>query len=229
MKKIALCFYGLSEGLNDEKNSVVNIENCLDSIKKNIVNNCSFDIFFHTWKNSENQENYLINLYKPKSYCFEDKKIFINKKKIIIDNPTFYNSCNSRWLSQKNVIELKENYEISNNFSYDITFVTRFDCFYINNFNLSKLEIKDSLYLSDWEINTPYKDGMNALDDLWFFSNSRILNKFKTIYDNIDDYCYELGTCSAHSFVYNHMKKQKLDFILYKNHKHDHNISRRLI
>jgi len=87
MKNIALCFYGLSGGLNDKNEIIYKIEECFKSIKTNIVNDCNFDIFFHTWKNNKNndsQEEYLVNLYKPKNYIIENKQNFINEKLDIV-------------------------------------------------------------------------------------------------------------------------------------------------
>ena len=89
-------------------------------------------------------------------------------------------------------------------------------------------DVEDNLFVSDWEVDAPYTEGMNILDDLWFFGNSNIINKLKNLYDYIDDYYNELKTCSAHILLYHHIKKQNINFILYKNHKKDHNIVRRL-
>lgn len=69
---------------------------------------------------------------------------------------------------------------------------------------------------------------MKAYMDLFLFGNSKILNRFKNLIDNIDDYCKELNTCSAHCFIYHHIIKQNITVILYKYALTDHNISRRL-
>ena len=124
MQKIALCLYGLSEGLNDKNDKIMYIEKCFESIKKNIINNSNYDIFFHTWNNinDHNQKSYLTKLYNPLNYIIENKIKFINNNKKTLDVP-HYNACKSRWYSSKKVIELKEKYEYENNFNYDIIFV----------------------------------------------------------------------------------------------------------
>ena len=230
MKKIALCFYGLSVGLNDKNENVVHIDKCFETIKKFILINSNYDIFFHTWNNINNPniETYLIQLYKPTNYTIENPIKFTNNNPNTIHVP-HYNASKSRWYSTKKVIELKEKYENDNNFSYDITFVCRFDCLFLNTYNLSSLELQNSLYLSDWEIDKPYKEGMNGYMDLFLFGNSNILNKFKNVFDNIDDYCSELNSCSAHCFIYHHTVKKNINVILYKYALIDHDISRRLI
>ncbi len=226
MKKIALCFYGLSSGLNDKNEQVMYIDKCFESIKKYIINDSNYDIFFHTWNisNMSNLESYLIKLYNPINYIIQHPINFIN------NNPNtkhiqHYNASKSRWYSTKKVIELKEKYENENNINYDITFLCRFDCIFFNNYNLNSIKLDNSLYLSNWKIN---EKCMNAYMDLFLFGNSKILNRFKNLFDNIDDYCTELDTCSAHSFIYHHIIKQNISVILYKYALTDHNISRRL-
>lgn len=228
MKKIALCFYGISDGFNDKNEKSMYIDKCFESIKKNIVNYSDYDIFFHTWNNINNLElkEYLIQLYNPKKYIIENKIHFINNNKSMqIEN---YNASKSRWYSNKKVIELKELYEHQNNFNYDITFVCRFDCIFFNDYKLYELKLNDSLYLSNWTIDEPYKEGMKIYMDLFMFGNSKILNKLKNLYDLIDDYIIELASSSSHRFIYHHPIKQNINVILYKHALTDHNISRRL-
>jgi len=229
MKKNALCFYGISSGINDKNEKIMHIDECFESIKKYIINNSYYDIFFHTWNNinNPNLEEYLIQLYNPKNYIIDNQIQFINKNKET-KHIEHYNASKSRWYSSKKVIELKEQYEYINNFNYNITFVCRFDCFFFNHYNLHELKLNNSLYLSNWTINEPYKETMKCYMDLFMFGNYEILNKFKNLYDFIDDYLIELNSCSAHSFIYHHTIKQNINVILYKYALSDHNISRRL-
>lgn len=56
MKRIAICYHGLSYGANFKKGGLpVTFEKGLESFHRNVVNHnkdFSFDIFFHSWSNS---------------------------------------------------------------------------------------------------------------------------------------------------------------------------------
>ena len=69
-KKIAICFHGLSTGMNDKNQRVSDINESYESIKKYITNGMETDVFFHTWINDNDREakNRVLNIYKPKKY-----------------------------------------------------------------------------------------------------------------------------------------------------------------
>jgi hypothetical protein len=74
-RKIAIVYHGLSSGKSDEKGVLTFYEEAFASMKKFVIDvnpAWQVDIFFHTWKNSE--ENAIISTLAPLRYMFESKK-----------------------------------------------------------------------------------------------------------------------------------------------------------
>lgn len=112
----------------------------------------------------------------------------------------------SRWYSTKKVIELKKNYEMKNNFEYDFIFLTRFDIFWINGIKFKNLD-NNYFYSSNWKINKFLglinKNYDNRVfQDYWFVLNSKMSDKFSTLYDSLPNYY----PCS-HRASYQHATK----------------------
>ena len=226
-KKIAICFHGLSTGMNDKNQRVSDINESYESIKKYITNGMETDVFFHTWINDNiDKKNYLLDLYKPKKFIFEKKKDFHSER---YKQVTSYQSAKSRWLSHKNVIELVNEYSMENNIKYDIIFITRFDCLFLNDFKLNKLKITNHLYISNWEKDYD-KNYFNkcGVCDLWWFGNLEVINKFKDIFDNIDNYLKYIDV-SNHLLSYYHIKINNIPIKYYKYILKDFDITRRLL
>jgi len=193
--KIALCFYGQPRSFEDG----------FKSIYEHILSKYDTDVFAHMWW-SEDDINKILpgthvdytptvdmpkkfkDLYHPKDLCIE-KGIYHTTKKIY-NYPDFksksnaYNSNVSRFKSTKKVIELKNHYELLNDFKYDFIVCTRTDVNILKFPDLEKLE-KDKIYTtidhqSDYSFN----------DFLWIFSEKHGI--FLDMSDNLDDiYNYE--------------------------------------
>tara|TARA_Y100000816_G_scaffold83854_1_gene57530 strand:- start:1156 stop:1839 length:684 start_codon:yes stop_codon:yes gene_type:complete len=226
--KIALCFYGLCDNVNYE-NNYIEFKKSFESIKENIIQNNECDIFIDTITQIDTTENDLLQLFNPKAYTI-DKKIryFVNNQNIL----NIYKKINiaaGRWYSQKNVIKLKNDYEIKNNFKYDVTFLTRFDCTYFTKFNFNELNL-NKLYFGGWEIyEDPNLDYLKTgIDDLWFFGNSEIMYKFSLLFDDFIQLVKKINHTSNHLLAINYIKQYNIPYQSIKNHKKDYNITRRL-
>ena len=204
--KIAICYFGLSGGKNDKNDPVTNIYP-LDTIKKHIINNNvkrghTFDIFFHTWECKELHKDTLINQYNPVKYIID--------KRIKFNDDVKWNYIYSRWYSHSKVITLKKQYEIENNFEYDYVLLLRFDLIFLVNidFNFSN----NYIYAGNWCDASPHIQ-QEGLIDYWFIANSKHMDIFGTLYDNLDNYKNEYGDTvkSNHTLSKLHLKKNNID------------------
>ncbi|ETX12581.1 hypothetical protein MUS1_03070 [Marinomonas ushuaiensis DSM 15871] len=103
----------------------------------------------------------------------------------------------SRWYSSKKVLELKKEYEQENDFEYDCVMVMRLDVGFYSQLNFSELDM-NNFYASNWNIS-PTKENNRKYDqenhnvgkgflDFWFISNSKNMNEFARLYENITSY-----------------------------------------
>ena len=114
------------------------------------------DFFIHSW--DKDFEEHLISLYNPISIKTEDQIKFNIPKTITGDSkdePSRRNNHFSRWYSLQKSVNLKSNYELSNNFKYDGVLCTRFDLCWDFNFDFNKLS-PSNIWHSDI---TYYHDG----------------------------------------------------------------------
>ena len=103
----------------------------------------------------------------------------------------------SRWYSNKKVLNLVKCHERENGFVYDYVFVTRFDvaffkdlvfsdydpnCFYVHHRNRGG----EFPTVFEWKSNKEKWD--DAYGDLWYFSNSQNMQRFSTLYDELKKY-----------------------------------------
>lgn len=213
---IAICFFGLSGGMND-KNELINNSDSLKSIKnliikpnKDIGNKC--DIFFHTWKYKNLDNNKIINDYNPIEYIID--------KRIHFDNDIKWNYIYSRWYSHSKVLKLKMEYEKKNNFEYDYVLLVRFDCIFFEKiiFNFSNKYIYSALWYG-----ANYESQKIELLDYWFISNSKNMNIIATIYDNLNNYKSKYA-----EFYIKQGSKVKSNHSLIKIHLDENNLSNKL-
>lgn len=207
--KIALCLQGLSTGKNDKGNPV-SFTKSLKSIQNNIINLNNVDVFIHTWNTDPNSKKIILEEYKPIKSLFQSQIFFnlpIHLKHLFPENaegnlnPMKYHSIKSRWYSQMKSIELKEQYEKENNFTYDFVMISRFDCFYKTFINFKQLD-PNRFYVSHWEHNR----GGGFLD-YWFISGSSNMNKFSSLYCYIDNYLNSGVEPSNHILSKHHVFK----------------------
>ena len=110
----------------------------------------------------------------------------------------------SRWYGNQQAVQLKKNYEKTNNFKYDFVIMGRFDLWFEQRFNLENLD-SNYFYASPRTNGTELrKDHEYALQDLFFLGNSCLMDEFYKLYDNVFDYCISSPMAAfehAHKFL----------------------------
>lgn len=131
-------------------------EKCYQNWFDNIMPGVEKDVFFHLWDYnslpsiinttpgappnynkpiSEDEKTRIVNTLQPKKYKF-DNKVIPNRS----DEPSFRNEfvnkplgwwCRSQFYSLWYAAQLKRQYELENNFDYDIVFRIRTDLFFL--------------------------------------------------------------------------------------------------
>lgn len=154
----------------------INIKAVKRSIHRHIIqtnSHMNFDFFLHCW-NTDLQETF-VNIYQPKSFLFEDNKIF---QQDILDKCA-YPSCYSgpsQLLSMRKSIELKEKYEQEHNIKYDIVILYRYDVLLWKDIILSNYDLSKQMYTSAYIY--PYTVG-----DFHFIMNNYQASLFKGCYN----------------------------------------------
>lgn len=133
------------------------------------------------------------------------------------------NAC-SRWYSNKRVIELKKKYEIKNNFTYDFVMITRFDVAFFKPLIFSKY-CNSYFYASNWndlprpennfKINFINNYEGKGFLDLWFFSNSKNMDLFSHLFDNIRAYSTS-PHLSSREHLDTFLPQNKIKYIMYR-------------
>lgn len=221
--RVAVCLYGIvgGKGGKDGKGGNIPFEECYETQQKHIIGINNADVFIHSW--SQDVEKEIIDLYKPKKCKFQEQIKFKYNAGAQKQRDEGYRSL-SRWYSTMESIKLKQDYEKENNFKYDCVMLMRFDILFFVDFNFSKYDLK-YLYASNW--NTPQglpkrpyikADRVNrsltrpGFLDLWFFSNSKIMDEFAKVYNGVEKREYVMF---QHKSAWDHLIKNgytKKDF-----------------
>lgn len=152
----------------------------------------------------------IIELYKPKKILFEKQKCFANsysnlyvpdswkegalqmmsktkEKTLDTANLHIIQNSMSMWYSIYKCNELKEEYAVENNFSYDYVIRTRFD-----------LILCEPLYVSNYDGNKLHYININQPDNIvcdWFnFGNNTIMNVYASMY-------LQIGLLNSYKFI----------------------------
>lgn len=139
------------------------------------------DIFMHSWSDDFRDE--LIDIYKPKMDLIEPQIDFGRKS-------LRRNCIASRWYSTAMSVKLKQFYEEQNNFEYDMVMIYRFDHIFQKDLIFSDFN-PDNFYVSHRDDCTENKCkcvGNSRFYDAWFFSNSKNIDKFSTVYEHLSEY-----------------------------------------
>ncbi|MEL0008547.1 MAG: hypothetical protein VW741_01625 [Flammeovirgaceae bacterium] len=212
--KIALCLFGLTGGTVGVggQGRQIHPKNGYLYYKKNLIDQYDVDVFIHSW--STEFKNELIEIYKPKKHIIEPQREFnqitlnnfgyheindlrkhepyFEPYKDLSDNEAFEKfetllwRSYSRWYSTKMSINLKKEYELSNNIEYDFVISSRLDIALLKKIKFEKLD-KSKFYASFKHGRTDFD---KALFDLIFFSNSKIINEFSEIFDRFHKYSF---------------------------------------
>ena len=189
--KIALCLHGIV-GTDDkygEGGKMINYKIGLRHFKQHVFDvNDKVDVFFHTW--STDYEQKLIEAYSPVAYEVEKQPLFSEDPR----KQAIY--C--RWLSTKKAINLVNN---SAN-DYDFVLLTRFDIAFMVDFDFSKFNT--SKFYAQGPPGAP-TNGLDMINDLWFFANQENITKFATLYDKLGAEKYEPHIDSNHELARRHL------------------------
>ena len=223
--KVALCLYGLVGGKvgKDGKGGNVDYMIAYEHYKKHIFDKNNVDVFIHSWSIDLEQE--LKEIYKFKKSIFQKQKRFawLDRR-----NNDQKHRAYSRWYSSKKTIELKREYEIEKGFVYDWVMVSRLDLAFFTDVIFDTYD-PDYFYASHWNDAVNPKVGRLQANrenhykgtgflDLWFFSNSKIMDKFSTLYDNRKKY-----KVSAHVASREHVDTftDKIKYVFYRWDDHE--------
>jgi len=221
--KTALCLQGTVGNIYTNKKDYKYKENVdyrigLEHYKEFLFKNNDVDIFIHCW--DEKYKNQMLTDYNPKSYIFEPQIDFNLET-------TRLNYIKSRWLSQKKVLDLKQKYEIANNFKYDYVMVSRFDLAFLTDLVFTNYNPNKFWAPNDQE--TKEKSSQTEMFlDYFFFSNSINMDKFGSLFDNLDNIrkwkLDNLGKdLNAHedSFLFTKMLGLEVDYMFTESKDHD--------
>lgn len=191
--KICICFYGVHPDITNKKNNTK--KNLVPYfLRKNIYNiNSTIDIFVHSWSIEKKEK--IIEEYNPTKYIIEKQKNFeipnnLKKRNDILASKTydlnFHEVCYSLSYSIKKVVLLMNDYEIENNFQYDIVILSMMDCIWLVPLKLNTID-RTAIYNPIWGKNNEnsIKENYKNVKGDWFISNSKFIKKFSTLYDNL--------------------------------------------
>lgn len=136
------------------------------------------DIFFHTWKDPE-KENEIIKLYKPKKYLIQEP--FPKDPITIYDG---MGSWGNMLYSMMMANELKKKYEIENDFRYDLVIKTRFDLIFWRECKFFYYKILPrTIYCSGGNNGINHTDYENhGIEDLIFWGDSESMDIATNVY-----------------------------------------------
>jgi len=213
-RKVAICMRGAVSNHRSRlitKNDMytntdyINYKLCYNSILKHIIEpNLEFydiDIFQHCW--NTDLQNELVKLYKPKAYIFENNLIYADEITKLCKEDNDFGGI-SHALSIKKSIEIKEDYELKNNLSYDIVISYRYDVFLWKDINLQEYNM-DKIYIH--RIICPWAPFMEGNGDLYFIMNNINSCEFKYLYDSVKINNPHKGHFWIRNYVINYMKK----------------------
>ena len=207
MKKVAICLKGAVSKIGSvvhdrfyKKNDLYKSGEYIDYVKvrnsifKHIVNanaDCEFDFFLHGW--NLDLENELVNLYKPKTYLFEDNNIYNEEISSLISDPSDFGGISSG-LSIKKSLQLKEDCEEENDMKYDIIIIYRYDVLLCTDMILKSYDVNRAIYVNSWN--------GSRLADFHFVMSSNNAIEFKYLYDSVLSHN---NKHKFHSWIFNYI------------------------
>jgi len=191
--------------------------------------NIEIDYFIHSW--SVDQEEKILELYRPKAYKIEKQIDFTGDfdPKKHTGTKERYHVTKSRSYSLNESIKQFLNY--SDGTEYDFIFSGRFDLVFINRFDIRNLD-KNKLYTPKWIED--FKGGLREVDptkkvqDFWFMApkeSFEIINE--ELSNNINDYMDNTigptGPSSHHvlKLLYRKLNIEQEQLLLHYSVKHE--------
>jgi len=204
MRKVALCISGQPRS----------VEEGFPYIKKYFLEKYNPDVFLHSWYDKEkvgkkfdfsieyNRNDFwregidrrLLDLYNPKKYVIEKPKEF-DLSRLMHGNFEMLNPYNvsSMFYTIFRSNSLKKEYELENNFLYDVVIRIRTDL-EIKTFNLDlnniNTEAIHAIRIGHTLNVSPFKDS-NIINDQLNFGGSKQMDIFSDVYNNLEKYLNE--------------------------------------
>jgi len=180
MCRVALCISGLPRWVNEH----------YPSIYENIIVPNNADVFIHSWTDSDEVRDNMLDLYKPKSYIIEKQKKFISSS-INMDTmlqtyakcylrPMFVEMIYSSWYSIQQANILKELYRLENDIDYDYVIRARFDTTFNMTVVCSNYD-SNIVHISCRDLPVP-----DMVDDRFAFSSNKNMNIYSSGFNHID-------------------------------------------
>ena len=228
--RIALCLSGQPRGVP---------KSCEFVLQNLIQPNNITDIFMHTWY-SENQtfdsslggnvgtwnseaDKIIIEQIKPKKIIFEEPNDFDQFKHLSNQPTAIQTRIASQFYSIQQANNLKKQYELENNFKYDIVIKTRLDLEYHHPVIIKNLisDLTNTLYVAEMYQHTrhhdsyPTTDGQkySSMSDTFVMGSSEnidilsdMYNSFETMHAKIWPTVYVEAYLGYHCRLLNKMK-----------------------
>jgi hypothetical protein len=182
------------------------------SIKKNLIDKYNADIFINYIYDNTIDINpiELINLYNPKNIQFTQLPNTVIDMVDMVSNYSKADESNtlsifSMWYGIKKTNELKVNYELENNFKYDVVIRARFDTEILNKVEL-KL-VQNSIFIP---IGSDHRGGYN---DLFAYGSSNTMDYYCSTFDNLIQYIIDGELIHPECLLRHHLDKHNFTFI----------------
>ena len=189
--RVALCLHGLT-GTNAKYGagaSHLDPNIAYSHFKKHLLElDQDVDVFFHTW--SQDKIEALVNLYNPVSYVSEKQPHFSD------DSRTQAIFC--RWASAQRSVQLMTDSERE----YDFVLLTRFDIAFLVDFRFKDFD-SDRFYAQSPP--GPMSNGIQLINDLWFFSSKPRMERFTQLFDHLHERGYQNHLGSNHELARKHL------------------------
>tara|TARA_Y100001938_G_scaffold138511_1_gene204120 strand:+ start:95 stop:796 length:702 start_codon:yes stop_codon:yes gene_type:complete len=203
---------------------------CSKYLKQNLLNDTEYDIFIHTWdeneaktkshhnehmdvkKFSEDEKNEIKNIYNPKNIIIETQ---------IVDD--YDTTCPNNEINadgQRNMIkslfmvnQLKKQYEIENNFTYDVVLKMRPDILLMRKFK--DMEIKNnSIFIAGNKLGYPNELSSYKALDILGYCDSQTMDVVCDGYNHFEKFW--MKTDYEHSAFIDYLLDRKIDINIMK-------------
>lgn len=231
--KICICFYGFLRSFEQTKTSLKN--NVIEPYQPDIFIS-TFNTFygksandpFHSQENPQNiNDEYLNNNFHPylKGYQIHENNVDFYKHQVASQNLPERNwqgfftwRSFSMFHSIANVLNMKTKYEQDNNIKYDITILARPDLEIAKTMNLDNLDM--SKLHHSLSHAAPVFGTDKLFGDHFLVSNSKNIDTFKNLYDQIANYYLQGIALNNETLMGFHLLKnniiwEKSDFVLH--------------
>jgi hypothetical protein len=170
----------------------------LETLRRNLVDFNNYDIFIHTWEGPLNKDCYL---YEPKAILVEPQKEVVPPEVQECSPAAFIHF--SMFYSIKDSLRLLAEYELANNFKYDVVIRTRFDIGLESRLDPASYNLTEGVFSPNVCANPL------VISDWLNFSTSDNMKLYGEIYDNITNY-FKVGVkITSGEELITHMLKTK--------------------